>query len=236
MIVCESFHLGPVNIRPNAGGPNAGFGQPLELVSRSGGSSCLLTLTGPQTDFNTGARITQGLVAQLQGRQGSRWTNLRQGWAPAYSIGSRQFLQYQGAAVEQFRALIYLVKSGFDPTTWATEIRDFHFDLTTGDAGTGGVAPGASFLLTGRVGATPAGSDQFSISASPERRRLIVELVDLGAAASAGCAWMPSDLTPAAWVPLRLNEPRVFETSAPLWVGSDPAGTAIDVSVIEELA
>lgn len=234
-MICESHHLGPIVIYPNAGGPNGGLGQPYQLVSRGGGSSCLLTFSGPETDFNTGARPTQGLVAQLQGRQGSRWTNLRQCWAPPYCIGSRQLIQYQGAAVEQFRALIYLLKSGFDPTTWATEIRDFHFDLTVGECGTGGVAPGAGFLLTGHVGATPAGSDQVSIGGSPERRRLIVELLDLGEANAAGCAWMPSDLSPATWIPLRVAEPRVFEVSAPLWVGSDPPGTAIDVCVIEEL-
>lgn len=236
MTVCESHHLGPVNIRANAGPATAGLGAPVTITSRGGGSSCLVTMSSPQTDFAVGAPLTQGLICQLQGRQGSRWTNLRQAWAPSYSTGSRQWIQYQGARVDQFRALVFIIKSGFSPSTWATEVRDLQIDMTVGEAGSGGVAPGAGFLLTGHVGATPAGSDLVSISASPERRRLIVELVDLGAAASAGCAWMPSDLTPALWVPLRLNEPRVFEVAAPLWVASDPPGTPIDVAVIEEMS
>lgn len=172
----------------------------------------------------------------IEGRQGSRWTALRRAWAPAYSIGSRQLAQYQGGSVEQFRARLWIEKSGLTPTTWATVIRDLHVDLTVGEAGAGGVAPGASFILTGRASSVAAGGDAPTVSASPERRRLIVELVDLLGAASAGLAWSPTDLSPPLWLPLAVGVPRILETSAPLYIGADPAGAPIDVAIVEELS
>jgi len=206
------------------------------LTSREGGSSCLVSWSAPQTDIATGLPTYHGLSVILEGRQGSRWTALRRAWAPVYSIGSRQLCQYQGASVEQFRARLWIEKSGITPTTWATVIRDLHVDLTVGIDGSGGEAPGAAFLITGRTSSAPAGSDAPQVSSSPERRRLTVELVDLLGAAAAGVAWSPLDLSPPLWVPLSVGVSRTFETSAPLYVGADPAGAAIDVLVIEELS
>lgn len=206
------------------------------LVSREGGSSCLVTWSAPQTDVANGSPTYHGLVAVIEARQGSRWTPVRRAWAPVYSVGSRQLVQYQGAAAEQFRARVWIEKSGMTPTTWATTIRDLQIDMTVGEAGAGGVAPGASFLLTGRSSSMPAGSDAPQVSASPERRRLIVELVDLLGASSAGIAWSPLDLSPPLWLPLSPGVPRIFESSAPVYIGADPAGEPIDVAVVEELS
>ena len=235
-MICETHHLGPVTLRAGAGGAGGAPGSPVQLVSSEGGSSCVVSWSAPQTDLGTGTPSYHGLVVALEGRQGSRWTPVRRAWAPAYALGSRQLVQYQGGAFEQFRALLWIEKSGITPTTWATVIRDLHVDLTVGEAGAGGVAPGASFLVTGRTSSMPSGSDAPQVSASPERRRLIVELVDLLGAIGAGVAWSPVDLSPPLWVPLSVGVPRVFEVSAPLYVGADPAGSAIDVLVIEELS
>lgn len=235
-MVCESHHLGPVTLHAGAGGASGAAGSSVMLASREGGSSCLVTWSAPQTDLTTGLPTYHGLVAVIEARQGSRWTPVRRAWAPAYALGSRQLAQYQGAAAEQFRLRMWIERSGMTPTTWATTIRDLHVDMTVGESGAGGVAPGASFLLTGRASSMPAGSDAPQVSASPERRRIIVELVDLLGAAAAGVAWAPVDLSSPLWLPISVGQPRVFETSAPIYIGADPAGAAIDVAVVEELS
>jgi len=224
---CNTRHAGPFNLRPDSG--------VIELLSNGGGSSCLVGLTGPIQD-ETGAFINyQGLTAQIHGLQGSTWIPLRNGWAPAYSISGRTLLQYQGAAVQQFRVWVQLNRSGITPTTWATELNNLSISITNGDAGSGGVAPGGSFLLTGRTGVLPVGSDQVTVSASPERRRLHVEVVSTLAAA-VGFAWNPIDASPASWVPLAVGVPRVLETTAPIWIASDPPATPTDIAIVEELA
>jgi hypothetical protein len=227
---CETYHRGPFVLRAQPGN----IGTPEVLESSSGGSSCLVTFSGPYLDPAGNFVNCQGAFAQLLGLQGSRWTPLRQGWFPAFSNGPRQLLQYQGAACQRFKVQMWIASSGFTPTTWATELRDLSVDMTTGDAGSSGPAPGAGFLLTSRVGVMPAGSDQVTISAMPERRRLIVELLAT-TGLSVGCAWQPSDATPAVWVPLRVAEPRLFEVTSPLWIASDPPASPTDVAVIEEL-
>lgn len=237
-MICESHHLGPVTLHaaPIVGlPPTSELGPPVMLVSRSGGSAALVTFSGPMTDFSSGVPTYQGMIGTIEGRQGSRWTPLRRFWAPPFSAGSRTLAQYQGAPVDQFRVMLWLARSGISPTSWATEIRDLHVDLTVGH-GASGPAPGAAFFLTGRIGSMPAGSDLVSVPASPERRRLTLELLDLGGAVGAGIAWRPLDASPASWAPLAVGVPRTYDTSAPIWVASDPPGAPIAVSVVEELA
>lgn len=226
---CTTRHAGPFTLRANGGSP-------IELLTEGGGSSCLVSLTGPQVDAAGNFVNYQGLTAQLLGLQGSTWVPLRNGWAPPAAIGTRQLLQYQGAAVQCFKVSLFLQSSGIDPTTWATVIESLHVDITHGDAGSGGVAPGGSFLLTGRTGVLPAGSDTPQVGASPERRRLTVELLSTTAAGGVGLAWSPLDASPATWVPLTVGNPRTFETTAPVWIASDPPASPSEISVIEELA
>ena len=227
-VQCVTRHLGPITLRRGA--------PATAIESDGGGSSCLVSLSGPVLQPNGVDFVNwQGVTAALLGLQGSVWVPLRRGWAPAFTTSTRQLLQYQGAAVQKFRVELSLQASGFDPSDWALEVPAVSCDITTGDAGSSGPAPGGSFLLTSRVGVLPAGSDFPQVSAMPERRRLTVELLATTGLA-VGCAWIPSDATPATWVPLAVGVPRTFETSAPLWIASDPPASPSDISVIEEMS
>lgn len=243
MTRCYTVHRGPVGLFRTAGFAGE-MGSQVQMDTPNdgtgGGNSALVTMTSPKEfDALGNPIIWQGIQMMLLGRVGPVWVGLRRCWAPAYAAGgnARAMLQYQGAAVDQFRLLAWLTKSGFGRTSqWADQVDDVSFDMSWGSTGNaGGVAPGASFFLTGRTGVLPVGSDFPQVSAMPERRRLTVELLAT-TGLTVGCAWNPLDATPAAWIPLQTNTPRVFDTTAPLWIAADPPGSPTDIAITEELA
>lgn len=234
--VHEVWRRGPVNVfAPSVLGSDS---VPQEFESATGGSSCIVSMSGPQITNTTPPDPLkwQGLQLSLEGRIGSVWVPLRRCWAPPYAVFSspRQMLQYQGAAVAQFKVKVWLAQSGMRGSEWPTEVTSLQLDCAVGH-GSSGPSPGASFLLTGRSSVMGA-SDMPQVGASPERRRLVVELLGTTPGTTVGMAWNPLDASPASWVPLRVGEPRVFETSAPVWFASDPPNEPTDIAVIEELA
>lgn len=234
---CEVTRIGPVTFK--APELNEPFLPEDILTSRIGGSSCVVSVTGPLLDFDRAPTFDtpgfwQGLYGLLYGKLGGVWVPIRNGNLPIGNFtGSRQWLNYEGAEYSGFQFRAVLTRSNFDPTQWPLICRDLHLEMIVG-AGAGALPPGSGSILQQQVGPVPPGNDLPSVGAAPERRRLLVEIASLAPGATAGLGWSPSDVTPASWYPLQLGRQYAFATTAAAWLAVDPPGSAASFVVAEE--
>ena len=244
---CVTHRLGPVTLRAVDGFQDTEATlEPCVLTSADGPwGSCLVSIGGEPVDFS-GTRQQQnnwqGIQATLYGRVGPGWVPLTRAWAPSANfVGTRQLIHYTGATVNQFQLRIALYRSGLPDTSWPLEVPNLWVEMVCGGGGgSKSQGTGASYAISTQVRANDngAGEDLPSVAATPERRRLLVELVaplPVGTN-SCGICFRANQMIPSEWVPIQFGRQYAFETTAPVWLATDPPGnTAVRFAVLEEI-